>query len=189
LLFRSDTPEIQTQKLAATAVVLAFGDSLTYGYGAEGQAYPKQLQALIGRSVINAGVPGELSANGLRRLPQLLEMHRPALVILCHGGNDILRRSSQETLRSNLVAMIKLARGSGAQVLLVGIPGFGLLGASTLPLYEEVATEQGVLYEGSVLEKIENDASLKSDQIHPNAVGYGLMAEAFEKVLKANGVI
>jgi lysophospholipase L1-like esterase len=188
-LFRSDTPEIQTRKLATTAVVLAFGDSLTYGYGSAGQAYPKQLQALIGRSVINAGVPGELSANGLRRLPELLEMHRPSLVILCHGGNDILRRSSQETLRSNLVAMIKLARASGAQVLLVGIPGFGLLGASTVPLYEEVATEQGVLYEGRVLEKIENDASLKSDQIHPNALGYGLMAEAFARTLQVSGVL
>ncbi len=189
LLLRPSTSTVETEPLAQDAVVLAFGDSLTYGYGAVTQAYPTQLQALIGRSVINAGVSGEVSANGLRRLPELLEMYRPSLVILCHGGNDILRRSSQEKLRSNLVAMVKLARESGAQVLLVGVPGFGMLGASTVPLYEKVATEEKVLYEGSVLEKIENDAALKSDQIHPNAAGYALMAEAFADVLKENGVL
>lgn len=189
LLLRPSTSTVEVDPLARDAVVLAFGDSLTYGYGAVAQAYPTQLEALIGRSVINAGVSGEVSASGLRRLPELLERYRPSLVILCHGGNDILRRSSQQNLRSNLVAMVKLARESGAQVLLVGVPGFGMLGASTVPLYEEVATEQGVLYEGDVLEKIENDTSLKSDQIHPNAAGYGLMAEAFADVLKENGVL
>ncbi len=188
-LFRPPTSTVETQALEKEAVVLAFGDSLTYGYGAVAQAYPAQLQALIGRRVVNAGVSGEVSSNGLRRLPELLERYRPSLVILCHGGNDILRRSSLQKLRSNLVAMIKLSRESGAQVLLVGVPGFGLLGASTVPLYEEVATENGVLYEGDVLEKIENDAALKSDQIHPNAAGYGLMAEAFAEALRENGLL
>jgi acyl-CoA thioesterase-1 len=188
-IFRTDAPTVETRKLGVHDLVLAFGDSLTYGYGAADQSYPKQLQLLIHREVVNAGVSGEVSSVGLRRLPKMLQMYRPSLVILCHGGNDILRRSSQENLRANLVAMIKLARESGAQVLLVGVPGFGLLGASTVPLYEEVAAEQNVLYEGDVLEKIENDASLKSDQIHPNAAGYGLMAEAFKKLLKEHGVI
>ncbi|MGB6018046.1 MAG: arylesterase [Sulfurimonadaceae bacterium] len=188
-LFRPDTATVQTQQLKQDAVVLAFGDSLTYGYGAVNQAYPTQLQTLIGRRVVNAGVPGEVSATGLRRLSKLLEMYHPSLVILCHGGNDILRRSSKERLRSNLIAMIKLSRENGAQVLLVGVPGFGLLGLSTVPLYEEVATEQDVLYEGAILEKIENEASLKSDQIHPNASGYGLMAEAFARILHERGVL
>ena len=188
-LFRLDTATIQTQQLKQDAVVLAFGDSITYGYGAVTQAYPTQLQTLIGRRVVNAGVSGEVSATGLRRLPKLLEMYHPSLVILCHGGNDILRRSSKEKLKSNLIAMIKLSQESGAQVLLVGVPGFGLLGLSTVPLYEEVATEQDVLYEGAVLEKIESEVSFKSDQIHPNALGYGLMAEAFAKVLRESGVL
>ena len=189
LFFRLDTSAVQADKLGSEAVVLAFGDSLTYGNGAVGQAYPMQLQTLIGHSVVNAGIPGEVSARGVRRLPKLLEMYQPSLVILCHGGNDILRRSSKENLKSNLVAMIELSRKSGAQVLLVGVPGFGLLGLSTVPLYEEVAEEQHVLYEGAVLEKIENDVSLKSDQIHPNALGYGLMAEAFARVLKESGML
>ena len=188
-LFRIDTVTVKTQTIGQDAVVLAFGDSLTYGNGAVAQAYPVQLQTLIGRKVINAGVSGEVSAQGLRRLPKLLEMYEPSLVILCHGGNDILRRSSKEKLKANLIAMIELSRKSGAQVLLVGVPGFGLLGLSTVPLYEEVAEEQNVLYEGAVLEKIENETSLKSDRIHPNSLGYGLMAEAFAEVLRTYGVL
>jgi len=189
LLFKTGTANVHTQRLENNAVVLAFGDSLTYGYGAVDQSYPKQLQPLIQREVVNAGVSGEVSSNGLKRLPRLLETYHPSLVILCHGGNDILRRSSREKLRSNLVSMIRLARGSGAQVLLVGVPGFGMLGLKTVPLYAEVAEEEGVLYEGAVLDAVESDPALKSDQIHPNASGYGLMAEAFAYVLKKNGLL
>jgi len=188
-LFRPETKPADVQRIESGAVVLAFGDSLTYGYGAADQSYPKQLQTLIGHKVINAGVSGEVSSNGLKRLPKLLEEHRPAIVILCHGGNDILRRLPREKLRSNLIAMIRLSRKSGAQVLLVGVPGFGLLGVETVPLYEEIAEEQGVLYEGAVLERIENDPALKSDQIHPNRFGYGEMAQAFAKVLSGNGLL
>ena len=188
-LFRSDMPSVARQRLGSDARVLAFGDSLTYGYGAADQSYPKQLQTLIGRSVVNAGIPGEVSSAGLERLSTLLERYHPELVILCHGGNDILRRSSKEQLRSNLIAMIELSRESGAEVLLVGVPGFGLFGLNTVELYDEIAEEKGVLYEGAVLEKIESDPAFKSDQIHPNALGYGLMAEAFEAVMKEDGLL
>ncbi|MDA3946364.1 MAG: arylesterase [Helicobacteraceae bacterium] len=188
-LLRPTGTSVHTEHLGKDAVVLAFGDSLTYGYGAVAQAYPTQLQTLIGRRVVNAGVSGEVSVTGLKRLPKLLERYRPSLVILCHGGNDILRRYSKEALKANLIKMIELSHQSGAEVLLVGVPGFGLLGLSTVPLYEEVSLAQNVLYEGNILEKIESDNSLKSDQIHPNALGYGLMAEAFAAVLRENGVL
>jgi acyl-CoA thioesterase-1 len=180
------TPE----RLGPNAVILAFGDSLTSGYGApKSQSYPAQLRAMTGLEVINAGVPGELSAEGLKRLPSLLETYRPDLVILCHGGNDILRKKPKRQLRSNLVRMIALIRQNGAEVLFVGVPGFGMLGLDTLELYDEIAEESGVVYEGEALSAVLGDPSLKSDQIHPNAQGYGVMSRAFFERLKDSGLL
>ena len=189
LFFKTTSVDIKSERLSVDATILAFGDSLTYGYGAVSSAYPLVLESLTNRRVVNAGISGEVSAVGLQRFSKLLEKYHPSLVILCHGGNDILRRKSLESLKENLREMIRRSKERGIQVLLVGVPGFGMFGAKTLSLYKELATEESVIYEGEVLEKIENDASLKSDQIHPNAQGYRMMAEAFNRVLKENGVI
>ncbi len=171
------------------AVVLAFGDSLTYGYGAPiDYSYPAEFEKKTGLHVINAGVSGEESSKGLKRLPSLLKK-KPALVILCHGGNDILRKRSRTQLKNNLLQMIALIKKSGASVLLVGVPDFHMFGFKTIGLYKEVAEETGVMYEGDVLSEIEGDTKLKSDQIHPNEKGYEMMADAFIAVLQKNGVI
>ncbi len=172
--------------LNSDAVILAFGDSLTYGTGAAGEeSYPAVLSRLLQRQVINAGIPGEVSAAGLARLPELLEEYQPDLVILCHGGNDFLRRHDRTKLAANLQQMVELARESGAEVVLVGVPQLGLL-LSTDPLYEEMAEALQLPYEGEVLSDLLKDREFKSDQIHPNARGYAVMAEKIADLIASS---
>jgi acyl-CoA thioesterase-1 len=177
----TDKPTIHL--LDEDAIVLAFGDSLTYGTGAPvGQSYPDVLATILNRRVINAGVPGEVSSAGLKRLPALLDEHQPALVILCHGGNDFLRRGNPAMVEENLRKMIILSQAAGAEVILVGVPNFNLL-LNTHPLYERLAENTGVAFEGEIIEQLLSDRSLKSDNIHPNAQGYRLLAEAISRHL------
>jgi lysophospholipase L1-like esterase len=182
----------QQEKLAplgADAVLLAFGDSLTFGTGAnENESYPSQLEKLAGRRVVREGVPGEVSATGLARLPAALDEHRPRLLLLCHGGNDFLRRLPKAEAAANVRAMIQLARSRGVDVVLIGTPEFGFL-LSPPDFYAEIAKEFRVPYEGGVLSTILRDSNLKSDQIHPNAAGYRLMAQRVYELLKKSGAL
>lgn len=180
----------QLTKLPSNAVILAFGDSLTYGTGAkDNETYPAYLEKLTGMEVINEGNPGELSAQGLNRLPSALEEHEPDLLILCHGGNDMLRKKSREKLANNLKAMIKLARDRGTQVVLLGVPEPALFLLESDPLYPEVAGSENVPIDSDTLPEILGDDDLKSDTIHPNATGYRILAEAVANLLKKAGAI
>lgn len=170
-------------------VIVAFGDSLTYGTGAaESESYPVVLGELIGRKVVRSGVPGEVTAQGLARLPQVIGEHRPALVIVCLGGNDMLRRVDEAQIRSNLRQIITALRGRGISVVLVGVPKPALL-TSAAAFYGELAKEYRIPYEGKVLNDIMYQLELKADTIHPNAKGYRRMAEAIAQLLKQAGAI
>lgn len=175
--------------LAADAVVLAFGDSLTYGSGANSsESYPAVLSRLIGRTVINAGVPGEVSADGLKRLPGLLAEHRPQLVILCHGGNDLLRKQDEALVAANLAAMVQQVKAQGASALLIGVPKLGF-GLEVPALYLQLARAQQLPYEGKIATTIGGDRALKSDFIHPNAAGYRLLAQRLQALLSEAGAL
>ena len=177
----SDSSRIELNR---DATILAFGDSITYGYGVkEEESYPAKLQKRTGVRVINAGVSGEESSEGLQRLPKFLEQN-PDLVILCHGGNDIIQKRSEEKLKANLIKMIELIKRSGAKVLLVGVPDFGLLGFNTHSLYAEVADETEVFFEDDVLSDVLSKNELKIDYIHPNEKGYEIIANRLEQYLK-----
>jgi len=170
-------------------VIVAFGDSLTYGTGAaESESYPAVLAQLIGRKVVPAGVPGEVTAQGLVRLPQVIEEHRPALVIVCLGGNDMLRKLDEAQIRSNLRQIVRALRDRGISVVLVGVPKPALL-TSAAAFYGELATEYRIPYEGKILNHIMHQLDLKADAIHPNAKGYRRMAEAIAELLRAAGAI
>jgi len=183
----SKTPQIPP--LAADAVILAFGDSLTHGTGAgEGESYPAVLEKLVGRRVVNAGVPGEISETGLQRLPEILDRERPALLLLCHGGNDLLQKIDQSVTAGNLREMIRIARAKGVSVVLLSVPAPDL--TLTPPAYyAEIAKEYGTPIESKALSRILGKSRLKSDYIHPNAAGYRALADAVFDLLKKSGAL
>ncbi len=177
-------------KLADDAVILAFGDSLTYGTGATADHdYPSVLAQLSGREVINEGVPGEISAEGRQRLPALLDEYRPNLLILIHGGNDILRQLPAEQTRENLKAMIADAKQRGIQVLMLGVPKFGLVMLHSAEFYAEVAESEAIVGDLETLPNILASNELKSDTVHPNDQGYRRLAENIASLLKEQGAL
>jgi acyl-CoA thioesterase I len=176
--------------LPGDAIILAFGDSLTAGTGAEeSRSYPRQLAALSGRKVINAGLPGEVSSDGLARLPALLDEHQPHLLILTHGGNDLLRRMDVEQTRDNLAAMIRLARDRGTEVLLVAVPAPTLLRLRSDAIYAEIGQAFRIPVENGALARILARDAMKSDPIHPNADGYRYLAEHIHRLLIETGAL
>jgi acyl-CoA thioesterase-1 len=170
-------------------VIVAFGDSLTYGTGAsEAESYPVVLGELIGRKVVRAGVPGEVTSGGLARLESVIDEHQPRLMIVCLGGNDMLGKGADAQITANLREIIKTIKGRGVSVMLVGVPRPGLI-TDTAPFYAELAREFDIPYEGKIVIDVLYQRELKSDPIHPNAKGYRKMAEAIAKLLKKAGAV
>lgn len=170
--------------------ILAFGDSITYGFGANRQeSYPAVLQRLSGIRVINAGINGETSEEGKVRLPSLLRDDSIRLMLLCSGGNDILQQRPLARLEANVRAMITEAKKQNVDVILIGVPTFGAFGLSSLPLYERVAEEEGIAYMPSLLPDVLEERALKNDYVHPNAAGYRVMAERVAERLRSLGYI
>lgn len=170
------------------SAVIAFGDSLTAGYGAgPGEDYPSRLAQAVGVSVTNAGLSGETTESAAARLDADVLAQDPRIVIVGLGGNDFLRRVPIATTEANLRDIVRRIQGAGAMVVLLGFrfPG---LNANYEDMYERVAREQGCLLIEKSLAGVLTDPSLKSDEIHPNGRGYALMAERMsgpiQKLLK-----
>ena len=174
------------RKIAAGATVLALGDSLTFGTGATPEtSYPTVLARLTGWNVVNAGIPGDTSAQALARLPALLQEHSPQLVLVGIGGNDFLRRMSETDTRANIRRICEQALAAGAQVMLIAVPAPSAAAViagslSDHPLYQEIADSLRLPLHANGWSTVLANAALRSDQIHANAQGY----EAF-----ANGLL
>ncbi|MFK5949037.1 MAG: GDSL-type esterase/lipase family protein, partial [Methylococcales bacterium] len=119
--------EVKQTPLAANDVIVAFGDSLTVGYGTTNEfSYPAQLTKLLPQKIINAGITGEETKASLLRIDSVLQQYRPALVLLCIGGNDFLRKRSNKITQNNIGLLINKIHQSGSRVVLIAVPELGL---------------------------------------------------------------
>ena len=169
--------------LANDSVILAFGDSLTYGYNvSRNESYPAKLEVLTGLRVINAGISGEVTRQGLQRLPKVLDESHPELMILCHGGNDLLRKMDLKEMESNIRSMIQLSLDRGIPVVLLGVPKPGIF-LSSFDVYEKIANSMDVIFIEDLISDILGNKSLKSDSVHPNSKGYNMMEEGIYSLL------
>ncbi|MGP9544945.1 GDSL-type esterase/lipase family protein [Psychrobacter sp. AOP7-B1-25] len=181
---------IQTA-LPEGSTVVALGDSLTYGYGANDEtAYPTVLAELSKWNVVNAGVNGDTSADVLYRVNKVVQ-HNPDLVLLGVGGNDVLQRIAPDTTRANIIATIDTLQFKNIDVVLIAEPHLStsaLFGkASDNPLYKDIAESEGVPLYSDGWSTVLSDDALKSDKIHANAAGYRQFAEGLHNYLKDEG--
>ena len=182
----SDKP---LQAVSVSDTILAFGDSLTAGYGTEPEnSYPSVLAELSGRRVVNAGISGETTSEGLLRFAETLDTHNPKLLILLEGGNDILQNLSATEAKNNLSLMLQEAKARNISVVFLGVPEKNLF-SSAAPFYAELAEEHKVVFKKDLIAKLLKSPSLKSDSIHLNAKGYRKMAEGIHDLLKDNGAL
>jgi acyl-CoA hydrolase len=180
--------------LPSTSNVVILGDSLTYGTGAgSGEDYASILAGNTGWNVINEGVPGNTSYDGLARLSQILEAHESGeqkidLLIVELGGNDFLKHVPKTETVSNLKAILDQAKAKSINTVLIAIPEFSPVGAafgalSDHPLYENLAEETDTPLIEDLFSDVLAKNSLKADPIHPNAAGYRLVATELQNAL------
>ena len=152
--------------------MICFGDSLTQGEGASpGHDYPSLLAKALGRRVINAGVNGNTTRDALARLDSNVLARDPKLVIVEFGGNDFLQGLPRKETFANLDAIVRRIQARGAMVVLVGVQP-GLFGDAARAEYQKIARARSAAFVPNILEGILSDPSLKSDELHPNDLGY-----------------
>jgi acyl-CoA thioesterase-1 len=172
------SPESRVANLRSKGTaIIAFGDSLTAGYGAgPGEDYPSGVSRRLGIAVMNAGVNGDTTEGAMARLDDDVLSRDPRIVLVGLGGNDFLQSVPIATTEANLRTIVRRSREAGAMVVLLGFR-FPSLNADYDAMYTRVAKDEKALLVPRMLKGILNDPSLKSDEIHPNARGYELMAE------------
>ncbi len=172
---------------AQDRVLVTLGDSLTAGFGvAHDQAWPAHVAAHLRREgyayrVVNAGVSGDTSAGGLRRVGWVLRA-RPEIVVVALGANDGLRGQSVHEMRVNLSEIVSGLRTGGAQVLLAGMrlpPNYGAdFTRAFADVFPQVARRAQVPFMPFLLDGVAADPRLnQADGIHPNAAGHRVIAE------------
>lgn len=181
--FCACTKEEITNYPAKAGPIVAFGDSITYGYAVKAEeAYPALLEKMWNREVINLGVSGDTSVMALARKEELRNL-RPSFILIELGGNDFLKKVPRERTRQALEELVDYAHALGAVVVMVDTGGHGPMDTYT-KINKQIAKEKKTLYISGIMNGIFTDRSLKADTIHPNAAGHKIIAEKIDKVLK-----
>jgi len=179
----SSQPNVANLDSRGTTIV-CFGNSLTQGEGASmGHEYPSLLASALGREVINAGVGGNTTRDALQRLDADVLSHNPRLVIVEFGGNDFLQHLPREEIFRNLDTIVERIQAQGAMVVLLGVRP-GLFGDATRSDYRRIAKSRRAVFVPDILEGIFTEPRFKSDEIHPNDLGYARIAERVLKVVQ-----
>ncbi len=164
--------------------IIAFGDSLVSGYGVEEEEnFVSLLSERLKVPIINQGVDGNTTEDGLTRVGRDVLAQDPKIVIVLLGGNDTLGRMSMEDTFSNLKTIIEAIHKEGAAVILVGVRG-GLLQDHFSKKFRELAEEQDAFFVPNILDDILGNRNLMYDTIHPNGKGHVIMADRIEPVLR-----
>ena len=178
----------------SSPVILAFGDSLTAGFGVpDAQSYPARLQKIIiengyPHQVVNGGVSGDTTAGGVRRIKWLMK-HNPEIVILELGANDGLRGLSLKEMESNLEQIIVICKEGGAKVLLTGMkvpPNYGEeYTVEFEKIYIRLAEKHKLPLVPFFLEGVAGIREhTRPDGIHPLGSGYEIVVQTIWKYLK-----
>lgn len=190
-----DRPLVMPDATAVKPKIIAFGDSLTAGFGlAETESYPYLLQERLKADgfdyeVVNAGVSGDTSLGGLERADWVLEQENAEVLILELGANDLLRGMPVDRMKKNLAAIIEKAKAKNIQVVLCGMLAPPTMGSSYERDYRnafpDLAEEYDVAFVPFLLEGVAMKRELnQADGIHPNPEGTKIMTENIYNELK-----
>lgn len=179
--FLRDWP-IKNYPSTKSGPVLMFGDSLVEGVGATaGNTLPEQLGKSIGISILNYGVSGDTTRDGLARLgPALKENPKVAIILL--GGNDFLKKIPREETFQNLEKIVVAFQAQGSITVVVGVRS-GIVSGGADEEYEALAKKTGSIYVSDVLSGVFAHSDLMSDTLHPNDRGYQQIAERLTPLL------
>lgn len=168
--------DITNAPVTGSGPVIMFGDSLVEGVGATAlETLPEQLGRQTGISIINLGVSGDTTRDGLLRVEAAAAL-RPRIAIVLLGGNDFLKKIPRAETFQNLEKIVRTFQAEGAVVMLLGVRS-GIVGGGADEEYEALAQKTGSVYVSDVLSGVFGHPDLMSDALHPNDRGYAVIAK------------
>lgn len=198
IIFTGCSKNYEYQTLKPGDKIIAFGDSLTFGYGSDNINYPTYLSEITGYNVVNYGINGDTTTTGLARLEEILIKEKPQLIILSLGGNDLLQKIPLNIIKDNLRKMIDIIKRNNIQVVLLAEPqprimdlvmGQSIISLNDATLYEEISKENKIYNINKVYSVLLSDKENKSDLIHLNEKGYIKAAKLIAEQLKNQKII